>query len=347
MKVDLNDFLIKLLTSARCNGIHVSGDHLRSTCPFHKNTKNSSVFSIDLEHDGNLWRCFSCHEKGNIIHLISRLNGCTYRKAQKQFLNQVIVDPLTLEFLRNTFTEDIKSEEDESRFYIDEMPDKNKSKEMIKYMEYRNKLEQHNVMDVEYIIKKYGLYYCDSGRYARRIIMPIRDINGRTIYMTNRSIDHSDTRKNIFPYKTDATKFVYGLYESRGKRRVFIVEGPFDMYQLASYAHKHNIKDVGFICLMGTEMTNERASIIASNFEEAYLFFDHEDDVIKGHWTEKGKFIQAKEDSAYNILSEFMPTFKMTKYIHNKKEPSTCNENQLKRLFKIRPKKKLNIVEWY
>jgi DNA primase len=215
---------------------------------------------------------------------------------------------------------------------------------MIKYLNYRNELEQHGVMDVKAIISMYDLYYCDSGRYAKRIIMPIRDHHGRYIYFTNRSIYHDSDQKNLFPTNTDATNFIYGLYESLGARRAFLVEGPFEVFQMRSYAIKHKIKNRGYCALMGNKISEERCVQLSMFFDEIDLVLDNEDDVWKRD--KDGKNV---EDKVYEMLSDYVKVNRMTKILHYGKEPATCTEDQLKRLFRYKPKKNIliPITNWH
>jgi DNA primase len=210
-----------------------------------------------------------------------------------------------------------------------EMPPKAINEDpMREYMNKRNRLQQHGIMDVKYIVSKYGLYYCDTGRYTNRIILPLRSRDGRFIYFTNRAVQPW-RKKNLFEKGSDATNFLYGLYETNGEKKCFLMEGPFNVFQMKSFAIRNNITDFAFIGNMGTEVSEERASILSEMFDICYILFDHDKAGLDG------------QNSAYKILIEYMETYKMSETIYPGKDPAVCNAGQLWKIFRSKPQKRL------
>ena len=336
MKKIFSEFILDLLSIKECK-IGKSGDEnqIRSTCPFHLNDKNSTVFSINLNDEIGLYRCFSCGEQGNIFRLISHIYNCSYKKAEKIFLRKVAISPINLQTIRDSLYSLPKGKiiEEEDYPTID-LPPKFSSKQMIKYLEMRNRNEQHSIMNIPYIVSLYKLFYCDSGRYAKRIIMPIRNTKGRTVFFTNRSIYHDSERKNLFPFGGNTINFLYGLFESLGREKVIIVEGPFEVFQFMSFCLKHKILNWGCVALMGTEMTEERATLISTFFKEAYVCLDHEPATFK----KDRKSHKNKEEKIYSILNDFMPTWKITDQLYPGKEIATSTEEQIMKLIKFKAK---------
>src|SRR5437870_3395231 len=57
--------------------LKAKGPELVGLCPFHKDTKPS--FRVNLEK--NVFHCFGCSAKGNIIDFVARKEGTTIRRA--------------------------------------------------------------------------------------------------------------------------------------------------------------------------------------------------------------------------------------------------------------------------
>lgn len=329
MKQEAREFIQDLLSNAGCKNIHLVGENIRCQCPFHWPERNTDAFSISFNpNDGFGFHCFSCKEKGDVIKLISHLNSCSYKRAEKLFKKRVLLTEISLVFLKEMMSK-FKRTKDIIKEFNFEMPPKAINEDpMHEYMNRRNRLQQHGIMDVKYIVSKYGLYYCDTGRYTNRIILPIRSKSGECVYFTNRATQ-SWRKKNMFEKGSDATNFLYGLYETSGERKCFLMEGPFNVFQMKCFAIKNNITDFAFLGNMGTEVTEERASILASLFSECYILFDHDKAGLEG------------QDSAYRLLSEFVDTYKVSETIYPGKDPAVCNEKQLWKIFKSKPQKRL------
>lgn len=341
MANDVQEFLHQLLTQAECRNVHISGTNLAAQCPFHRPKHNTSAFNVNFvkEERGFPYRCWSCGEVGNIFQLIMHLHGCSYSKAEKLFLKKVALSPITLEYLTKSYDDMFRKVDNYIKNKVVTLPAKFSKKPMLRYLNERNEREHHGIMNIDYIVNLYNLYYCESGRYRERVIMPIRDIYGRKVYFTNRSINPEVRAKNLFPFESDATNHLFGLFESIGKKKVMVVEGPFEVFQLKSFAMKHKYQDWGFVALMGHEVGDVRAGLITDCFEEAYVCLDHEDDVIENDFDVK----------ATEFLNEYLPTENLTRLLYKGKEPGNCTEEQLHVLFRnAKRAKSLNryLVDW-
>lgn len=342
MKQDAKEFIFKLLKEdAACKGVHTSGNNISCQCPYHRPKNNVSAFGVNFlkEEKGFPFQCYSCGQTGNIFQLIMHIYNCSYSRAEKIFLRKVAISPINLDFLKKIYYDLVKNADSFKKEKIIDLPNKFSSKPMKDYLRWRNESEQHNVMDIDYVIGIYKLFYCESGRYANRIIMPIRDIYGRTVYFTNRSIQHDAKAKNLFPQESDSLRFLYGLYESLGKKKAMLFEGPFEVFQTKSFAKKHNYNDWGFVAMMGTVMNEYRAGMLSEIFDEIYICLDNQDDV----WI-RDKNGKNKEDKVYDILADFMPTYRITKELYPGKEAATSNESQLKKLFEHKHEAGLNYI---
>lgn len=329
MKQEPKDFIYELLNNAGCKNIHTIGDNFRCQCPFHWPKKNTNAFSISFNNeDGFGFHCFSCKESGDVVKLISHLNNCTYKKAEKLFKRRVVLTDISLEYLNQMMKKIININEQIKTTKVELPPKAINEEPMYEYLEDRNRLKMHGIMMIKYIVSRYGLYYCDSEKYRDRIIMPIRSFGGECVYFTNRSTKEW-RNKNMFEKGSDALNHLYGLHETSSEKKCFLMEGPFNVFQMKSFAIRNNISDFAFVGNMGTEVSEERASILSELFEECYILFDHDKAGLEG------------QESAYVLLSEFMRTYKMSELLYPGKDPAVCNSEQLWKIFKSKPTKRL------
>ena len=322
-KTDVKKFIQQLLEDANCKKVHQVGDsNLNCACPFHRPAKNTTAFGISFTNEewGYPFRCYSCKVTGTIISLIVFLKSCSYDQAKRIFFNKVIITPADTKTLKRKLA-NIRSpfpEELDHKLKL-ELPEMGSVKNMNRYLRDRNSEEHHKVLNIQRLIEIYKLYYCKKGFYGRRIIMPVRDINGKIIYFTNRATDEG-ALKTLHPPGFDNEDYLYGLYEARKCKKVIIVEGPFDVFQLYSGIKKLKINGVGVVAIFGTNMNEERASIIGDTFEQAYLLLDEDDAGREDH------------DGAINILRDYMQTTSLQGTINWGKDPGTCNIRLIKRI---------------
>ncbi len=137
-----------------------------------------------------------------------------------------------------------------------------------------NKMERQYLrgrgFDPDFLAKKYGVQGGGiAGDWAYRIIIPIF-LNHKVVSFTARDI----TGKQKLRYRTlsieqsvvDPKTIFYNLDNVRGKR-VCVIEGPTDVWRMGD----------GFICSLGTSMTQAQIKYLAQYFEEVIFMFDPEE----------------------------------------------------------------------
>src|ERR1700683_5257419 len=60
------------------NGLRKNGDELRGRCPIHKGD-SGRTFQVNLSK--NVFQCFSCKARGNVLDLVAAIDSCTVREA--------------------------------------------------------------------------------------------------------------------------------------------------------------------------------------------------------------------------------------------------------------------------
>ena len=333
-KLELSQFVKQILENYGVKGIKEINGEVFAQCPYHWPEKNFSCFSVSItkESDGYPFYCFSCKNEGNIYELISHIMKCDYKKAIKIFAKKVGFKPINLESIKQHFN-NLKSKLMEKNEVKIKMPERSTTDKIFEYFNERNELQAHGLLRSKYIISKYDLYFCDSGQFANRIIMPIRDVDGKYIYFQNRAV-YDYMSKNKFIKGSNATDYLYGLFEILKRKKVIIVEGPFDLYQLISFMIKNDIFDYDVVSTMGTNITEYRASLISEFFDEAYILFDNDLAGLSG------------ERMGFRILNDYVKTFKLTQNLWPGKDPGNSTEEQLKRVFKKQKQKVTVNVRW-
>lgn len=281
-KQTVAEFVHELLVNAGCKGARVWRDYITAQCPFHWNKRNFKTFYVSTVEvinkrtgiQGYYFHCFSCGRGGTIPSLIAHVGNCSYQKALKRFERRVAVAGITLDGLR----EEMNRIHELSSMELSEIelpPESMSQKPMYSYLRKRSRM-YHSVLDVEYIVKKYGLYYCNTGRMAGRIIMPVRDTDGRIIGYNDRSIDPDAERKSLHPAGVQYGMMLHGLYESLGKNDCVVTEGAFDMFQVDCALDSRDKKKIGFVDLMGTAFTDDRCALLARHFKNVLLMLDND-----------------------------------------------------------------------
>ena len=252
------------------------GNEIRCGCPYHS-PKSSTAFKVTFPKDREpFFHCHVCKENGDLPSLISYLHKVSYKKAVKRLLNKTTLGKVSIDQISEVLDRICNAFEHSGfvKQHIDALPEKSYNQEpMYEYLEYRRK-KSHYLMDIEWIVRKYNLYYCGKGDWKGRIIMPI-NIGGKQISFNDRSVYHEAKLKSMHPTGGHFEDYIHGLDESKGKKNVIVVEGAFDMFQVMSFLKEYELlEDFGCVCLMNADVTDTKASLIAGAFDKALLLFD-------------------------------------------------------------------------
>lgn len=319
-KQSVQDFLVSALNNYGCKGIKIHANSVTSQCPFHWNNKNFKTFRISLSKKNDegiyIFKCFSCQESGNIQRLVAYLYNCSFKKAYKILKKNVQLEQTSLDIING----ELERMSVENAGYVKESvklpPVSNNSHVMKNYIKGRRK-KYHKVLRIDYIIKKYNLYYCDKGRYAGRIIMPIRNSIGESVAFNDRAVSE-DALKSLHPEDPVYGKIIHGLFENKTKRKCVLVEGAFDMFQVdCAISRCDLVKEFGVINLMGTYLSDEKISLLVENFDELYLMLDNDEAGIKAL------------NKYYFKLSEYTDTLEIMSSYPNLKDPGKCRASEI------------------
>lgn len=273
-------------------------------CPFHAEKTPSFTVSPDKQ----IWHCFGCHESGNLITFIQKIDNLNFVEAVTFIANR-----MGIKIIEDNKPQYISAEEKEfnqirdilfqSRQYFEESLKKNKPAQ--NYLSQRKitdrsikdfhigyapgtydllKELEKNGFEKELILKSGIAYQDDSGqvelRFRNRIIFPIIDYQGRTIGFGGRVFQEEsanyakyvNSEESLFFNKR---KILFGLNLAKRtiqeKESVILMEGYMDVIM----AHQFGFKNT--VATMGTALTQEHIQKLMRFTKTFYLALDSDE----------------------------------------------------------------------
>jgi hypothetical protein len=247
----LNQTLIALVNSVLGSGKSTARGNYAYHCPFCNHHKSKLEINFTENKKGeNPWHCWACDRKGKKIY---------------QIFKHIQVPSNTMAELRSI----VKTEFNDKEVVVEEkvsLPKEfksllNVSKTDILGRHALTYLKSRNINEED--IVKYNIGYCETGRYAKMVIIPSYDENGNLNYFTGRSFEKEPSVKyrnpsvsrNIIPFEL----FI------NWEIPFILCEGPFD-----AIAIKRNA-----IPLLGKNIqSNLMKKIVMSSVEKIYIALD-------------------------------------------------------------------------
>ncbi len=295
-KIDIVDLVSETGVKLRHAGRNYTG-----FCPFHEN-KHTPAFVVWPE--SGTWRCFGqCNEGGDIFKFVMKREGLDFKEALQKLATRAGVE--LKEYQRETPQQKEAYEnlrkvlEDALIYYRTQLFDNrellaylrekrgltdstietfglgyapNGYDNLIKHFTARGYLEQ-DLVDAGMLSKRdNGAHY---DRFRNRIMIPIRDENGRMAGFGARIIDPNDMPKFLNSPETPIfTKghLLYGLDRARKPIRAadqaVIVEGYLDVIAL----HQAGYENV--VSPMGTALTEDQLRLLKKSTRRIVLALD-------------------------------------------------------------------------
>ena len=245
----VNELLVNLVNTVLGAGKRTARGNQAYTCPFCNHHKQKLEVNFSENKKGyNPWHCWVCEKKGTKISTLFK----------------------QLKTPQDKFTELYKlvNEEKEYKTEVKDI-DLKLPKEYQSLLSNRDIVTRHalsylksrgiNKDDIE----KYQIGYCETGLYAKMIIIPSYDLNGKLNYFTGRSFEkdpyvkyrNPNTSRNIIPFEM----FI------NWNLPLVLCEGPFD-----AIAIKRNA-----IPLLGKNIQSTlMKKIITSQVKKIYIALD-------------------------------------------------------------------------
>lgn len=278
-----------------------AGGYWKGQCPFH--SEKTASFTVS-PHRG-IFYCFGCHENGDVIAFISKIENCSQIEAAKQLAEQHNIDlPETLQ-LEPTETLDHKK-----RYFAlcalvarwcQQQLQKNPSIKL--YLEQRSftqmSIEAYHlgyfaggnsslrsliqfVSQENFLLKdliEAGIFGESKALYSPfedRIIFPIKDhlgnfcgFGGRIVKKTDERAKYYNSKEHTFFQKGS---LLFGLDTAKKaiqkSEHVFLVEGYTDCIAMAQHGYKNTV------ATLGTSCTIEHLKLLSHHATTVFIVYD-------------------------------------------------------------------------
>jgi hypothetical protein len=245
----INELLVNLVNSVLGPGKRTARGNQAHNCPFCNHHKPKLEINFTENKQGNNpWHCWACDKRGKSLRSLfkqveaspesfSELNKLV--KSGSEVQDYVVNTSLTLpsEYKSLTLNNDLTARHAKA------------------YLKSRN-------IGIDDIIK-YNIGYCDVGRYAKMIIIPSYDAEGKLNYFTGRSFEKSPYVKYRNP-EVSRDIIPFELFVNFDLPLV-LCEGPFD-----AIAIKRNA-----IPLLGKNIQDSlMKKIVKSTVKKIYIALD-------------------------------------------------------------------------
>jgi DNA primase len=136
---------------------------------------------------------------------------------------------------------------------------------------YLQDIRKYDDVKKNLLIKEFGLSYCSVGFYAGRIIIPIKDSEGKQVSFEARSTNPEIKPKNIYPRGTQVGRLLFNHNSAKCCGSCCLVEGVWDVLRLHSYGIPNAIG------LFGTNLSLKQAEMIIRNYQKVIVIMDGDD----------------------------------------------------------------------
>jgi DNA primase len=209
----VNELLVNLVNGVLGTGKRTARGNQSYSCPFCHHHKPKLEVNFTENKEGiNQWACWACGKKGKTI---------------RSLFKQVEVDSSYFHELSKLVKNVSRDDVGEVKHSILELPKEFKTflnnkdiiaKHALTYLKDRDITKQD--------ILKYNIGYCDSGQYAKMIVIPSYDANGKLNYYTARSFEKDPYTKYRNP-ETSRDIIPFELFIN-WDLPIILCEGPFD-----------------------------------------------------------------------------------------------------------------------
>ena len=250
------------------------GAELRGRCPIHQGEGERS-FHVNLEK--NIFHCFSCGAKGNVLSFVAAMENVSIREAGLQMKEWFRVGEGTAP-PRQRQQRDPKPKEKPPP----PEPQRKDAEVINPPLEFELKVDPGHEYGTsrgfsKELLDQFGAGYCVSkGMFSGRFVFPLHDAQGELVGYAGRSLDGSEP-KYLFPSAEKGFHKRYLLWnfhrevqEMGPNAEVVVVEGFFDCLR---------VKEVGYPCtaLLGSQLTREQEDLLATHFQHVILLLDRDE----------------------------------------------------------------------
>ena len=251
--VMVNQSLVTLVNSVLGTGKATSRGNYAYNCPICKHHKPKLEINMTEDAKGeNRWHCWVCNARGKKLYQLFKVI---------EISPEVLSELKTITKYTGPVVENTTPTEQKVTLPKEYKPLTNIHPSNIIGRHAYSYIKSRGITDED--ILKYGIGYCETGRYANMVIIPSYDENGKLNYFTGRSFDKNSSvsyknpivSRDIIPFEL----FV------NWDLPLILCEGPFD-----AIAIKRNV-----IPLLGKNIqTKLMKKIVKSSVKKIYIALD-------------------------------------------------------------------------
>lgn len=296
--VDVEDMLISLNLS----NVKRNGNEVQFSCPFPQHPFGDVHPSASMNVNTTLFHCFSCHESGDAVQFLAKLEGVSPVLAVRWLRERYEVpeDGGSAHALLERRLGQKKREEKPPE--VQELPDRVPGVIEIDWQKVRKDADMSCDSPWSYIfhrgftvdtLEDFGWAY-DS--VTDRLVFRIRDEHGRVIgmkgrawkpYVPNKYIAIGDTprtmgRRGFMPFQSGRVLFNLDLASKSSSREFVLVEGELNAMMLRQNALPFRGDEPPVVGLSGSRLSDHQALLLRKHAESVVLFFDSDDAGLDG-----------------------------------------------------------------
>jgi DNA primase len=209
----VNHLLVNLVNNVLGPGKNTSGANYTYACPFCNHRKPKLEINFQENEGGlNNWHCWVCNKKGKkLVTLFKAIDAPQHR-----------IEELA-SYVKISFHEQGNIKQEALSLPKEYKPLYQADTKQVSVRQALRYLKERNL--TKYDIARYGLGYCETGRYKDMIIIPSYDHSGAVNYFVGRNFGPSPVKYKNPSYSKDIVPFeVFINWESP----IVLCEGPFD-----------------------------------------------------------------------------------------------------------------------
>jgi DNA primase len=251
------------------NNLKKQGNELHGRCPIH-NGKGEESFRVNSTK--NVFHCFSCQAKGNVLDFVAAMEKCSIRdaglKLQQWFglaagrvgsgerTSEPAVAPAASELAREERTVESTEKNKPLGFTLHGIDHGHA------YLAGRGISKE--------TAEHFGAgFFSGKGSMSERCVLPVHNKGGELVGYVGRSIDDTEPRYKMPPGFRKSGE-MYNLHRAiaTGQRGLIVVEGFFD----AMKVHQAGYPFV--VALMGSSMSEEQERLLTGHADMVLLMLD-------------------------------------------------------------------------
>jgi DNA primase len=228
-----------------------SGEELRGPCPIHSGS-TGRTFSVNLQR--NIFRCFACRARGNVLDLVAALDKSSVKAAAAKLATLFPVTP-------DAYTPEVCRQPEEPQ-------------QLNQPLSFTLRVDTNHVYGKSRgvgpeVAAQFGAGLCLSkGTFSGRYVIPLHDGSGELIGYAGRAIGREEPRYLYPPAEKGFRKelVLFNLHRARtgASTPVFVVASAFDCMRLAAH-------EIPSLALLGACMSEEQRLLLSQHFERAIL----------------------------------------------------------------------------